>query len=479
MNLRFDAWILGVLLLGLGAAQALPAAAALLFGESPGPFLLAAGVAVVLGGGVAWLARTRDRVLRPRDAYVIVAGGWLLASLLGAIPYWASGVLAPVDAFFEAVAGFTTTGSTVMARIEDTDRSLLLWRAFTQWVGGMGIVLFAVAVLPLLGIGGMQLFRVEVPGPVKDKLRPRIAETARRLWAIYLGLTVAAGVALFLAGLSAFEAICHAFTAVATGGFSTRDASIGAFGSPLVEWILIAFMALAGINFLLHYRTLTAGPRSVVGDRELRYYGAVLLGAVLVVVWMVPGSQADSAVEALRHAAFSVVSITTTTGYGTADFEQWPALAQLVLLQLMILGGMAGSTSGGVKSLRVLIGFRALGATIEKLVHPRSVRTVKYGGRAVPDDVMATLWAFFTAYFVLAALATAVVAQAGYDVVTAVSAALTAMSNVGPGLGAIGPTDTFAHFPGHVKLALSACMLAGRLEIFTFLVVVMPGFWRR
>jgi len=472
VNLRFDAWILGVLLLGLGAAQVVPAAAALLFGEPPGPFLLAAGVAAVLGGGVAWLARTRDRVLRPRDAYVIVSGGWLLASLLGSIPYWASGVLAPVDAFFEAVAGFTTTGSTVMTRIEGTARSLLLWRAFTQWVGGMGIVLFAVAVLPLLGIGGMQLFRVEVPGPVKDKLRPR-------LWAIYLGLTVAAGVALFLAGLSGFEAICHAFTAVATGGFSTRDASIGAFGSSLVEWILIAVMTLAGINFLLHYRTLTAGPRSVLGDRELRYYATVLLGAVLVVVWLVPGSQAGSAAEALRHAAFSVVSIATTTGYGTANFEQWPALAQIVLLQLMILGGMAGSTSGGVKSLRVLIGFRALGATIEKLVHPRSVRTVKYAGRTVPDDVMATLWAFFTAYFVLAALAAAVVAQAGYDVVTAVSAALTAMSNVGPGLGAIGPTDTFAHLPGHVKLVLSACMLAGRLEIFTFLVVVMPGFWRR
>jgi trk system potassium uptake protein TrkH len=388
-------------------------------------------------------------------------------------------VRSPVDALFEAVSGFTTTGSTAMGGLADSSRALLLWRSLTQWVGGMGIILFAVAVLPLLGIGGMQLFRVEVPGPIKDKLRPRVIETARRLWAIYVGLTGLEWIALLAAGLGPFEAICHAFTTLATGGFSTRDASVGGFGSPAVEWVVIAFMTLAGVNFVLHYRLLTEGPRQAWRDAELRYYLGVLAVATLVILPLLPPDHANGAGEALRNALFNVVSVATTTGYGSVDFEAWPALAQLVLLQLMILGGMSGSTAGGVKSLRVLIGFRALGATMQKLVHPHAVRPVKYGGRAVPEDVVAGIWAFFTAYFATAALAAAVVAGAGYDVTTAVSAALTALGNVGPGLGEVGPFDNFTHLPSYAKLALSACMLAGRLELFTFLVLLQPGFWRR
>jgi trk system potassium uptake protein TrkH len=384
-----------------------------------------------------------------------------------------------VDAFFESVAGFTTTGSTVMPRIEGTARTLLLWRSFIQWVGGMGIILFTVAVLPLLGIGGMQLFRVEVPGPVKDKLRPRVIETARRLWAIYVGLTALEAGALWFAGMEAFEAICHAFTTLATGGFSTRDASVGGFGSPALEWIVIVFMALAGVNFVLHYRVVTLGAKGVRGDAELRYYAAVLAAATLMLLPFLPAEHASSPHESLRNALFAVVSVATTTGYGTTDFERWPAFAQFVLLQLMILGGMSGSTAGGVKSLRVLLGFRALGAAVDRLLHPHAVRPVKYGGRAVPDDVIAAIWAFFVAYFAIAALASALVAGFGYDLVTAVSAVLTTLGNVGPGLGAVGPFDNFAHFPDALKLLLSACMLAGRLEIFTFLVLLHPSFWRR
>jgi len=479
VNLRLDARVVGVLVALLGAFHGVPLGAALWFGESPWPWLASGAGAAFAGLAVRALSRPQSLALRPRDAYLVVAAGWLAASGVGAIPYLALGALGPVDALFESVSGFTTTGSTVMTGLEDAPRALLLWRALTQWVGGMGIILFAVAVLPLLGIGGMQLFRIEVPGPVKDKLRPRIIETARRLWAIYVGLTALQWGALRFAGMNGFEALCHSFTTLATGGFSTRDASIGAFASPAIEWIVIVFMLLAGINFVLLWRTLVEGPRVVSRDIELRYYAIVILVATLLIAPMLPAEHVGDVEERIRNALFGVVSVASTTGYGTVDFELWPALGQLVLLQLMILGGMAGSTAGGVKSLRVLIGFRAVGVAVKKLVHPRAVLPVKYGGRAVPEDVVAGVWAFFTAYFAIAALAAAIVASAGYDVTTAVSSALTAIGNVGPGLGEVGPYDNFANMPVQVKLVLAGCMLAGRLEVFTILVLLQPGFWRR
>jgi trk system potassium uptake protein TrkH len=479
VNPRLAAQIIGLLVAATGGTQILLVAVALAFGEPVLPYLGSGLLGVVFGAGLALPARPRERRLRPRDAYLIVAGSWLLVSLAGALPFVTTGVLGPLDAFFESVAGFTTTGSSAMTDIEAAPRTLLLWRAFTQWVGGMGIILFTIAILPLLGIGGMQLFRIEVPGPVTDKLRPRVIETARRLWAIYVGLTALEWLLLWLAGLSHFDAICHAFSTLATGGFSTRNASIGAYGSATVEWIVIVFMALAGVNFVVHYRVLTQGPRQLLRDGELRYYLAMLGAATLLVVAVLPAEHAGSLETSLRNGLFAVTSIATTTGFATVDFERWPALAQLVLLQLMILGGMAGSTAGGLKSLRVLIGFRSVAVAIAKLVHPHAVRPVKYARRAVPDDVVAGIWAFFTAYFAIAALAAAVITAAGYDIVTAVSAALTALGNVGPGLGAVGPADNFAHCPGGVKLVLAGCMLAGRLEVFTLLVLLQPAFWRR
>jgi trk system potassium uptake protein TrkH len=479
VNLRLDARIVGLLVAALAACQILLAGVALGFGDPPLPYLGSGALCLAAGLGLALPARPRERAIRPRDAFLVVGAAWILASLAGAVPFVTTGTLGPVDALFESVAGFTTTGSTVLPRVETAPATLLLWRSFTQWLGGMGIILFTVAVLPLLGIGGMQLFRVEVPGPVKDKIRPRVIQTARGLWVVYVGFTLAEWLALVAAGLSPFDALNHALTTLATGGFSTRDASIGAYASPAVEWIVLVFMAFAGVSFVLHYRLLTRGPAGIWRDAELRYYLAVLAAATLLVLPVLPAEQAPSAEAALRNALFSVVSIATTTGYGTVDLERWPALGQLVLLLLMILGGMSGSTAGGVKSLRVLIGFRALAVASWRLVHPHAVRHVKYGGRVVPDDVMGGIWAFFTAYFALAALATAVVAGAGYDLVTAVSAALTALGNVGPGLGAVGPFDNFSHFPAAVKLVLALCMLAGRLEIFTLLVLLAPAFWRR
>jgi trk system potassium uptake protein TrkH len=401
----------------------------------------------------------------------------VLASVFGSLPYDLTDTLEPIDSLFESVSGFTTTGSTVMLHTEGVPRALLLWRAITQWIGGMGIILFAVALMPLLGIGGMHLFKAEVPGPVADKLTPRIAETARRLWFIYVGFTAIEWIALVVAGMAPYQALCHALTTVSTGGFSTRDDSIGGFNSPLVEWIIIVFMVLASINFVIHYRLLTGRIRVALRDTELRYYLLLLAGATGVVIWAV--SDASEATS-VRVALFQVVSIATTTGYATTDFEKWPTLALLVILQLMFLGGMAGSTSGGVKSLRTLIGLRAMASIFNRFGHRSAVRhPVRYGGKAVPDRILAAIWAFFALYIMIVTAVALIVAAAGYDIVTAVTTALTAVGNVGPGLGEIGPFDNFAHFPAVVKLTLCGAMVAGRLELFTILVIFSSDFWRR
>lgn len=477
MNPLLDLKILGWLLVGLGGIQVVPGLVALGYGEPALAYFGSAAVAVLGGLPLALSVRPTDRRMRPRDGFLVVGVGWGLASLFGALPYVLADVLTPVDALFESVAGFTTTGSTVLTRIADAPHALLLWRSLTQWLGGMGIIVFAVAIVPLLGIGGMQLFKAEVPGPVASKLTPRIAVTARRLWLIYAGFTAAACASYLALGLGPFDAVNHALTTLATGGFSTRDASIAAFGSPALEWAVTGFMTLAGINFVLHYRVLSGRPGALLRDAELRYFALVLGSATVAIAWLLvrePGAEG-----ALRRAAFQVVSIATTTGYGSADYEPWPGLAQFILLQLMVLGGMAGSTAGGLKSLRALILIRTLRSAVARAVHPHAVRTVKYAGAPVPEDVLASVGTFLTAYLLIFLAGAVVVAAAGYDVLTATSASLTAIGNVGPGFGAVGPTDHFAHLPGYAKLTLCAAMLAGRLEIFTVLVLFSRPFWTR
>jgi trk system potassium uptake protein TrkH len=479
MNALLVSNLLGWLLIGLGTVQLVPVVAAALLGESVLPYAASAVAALAFGLPVALATRPTDRRLRAREGFLVVGMAWFLASLFGALPYQLAGVLPAPDAIFEAASGFTTTGSTTMSGIEGSPLALLLWRSMTQWLGGMGIIVFAIAVMPLLGVGGMQLFKAEMPGPVASKLTPRVAETARRLWMVYLGLTVAESVCLVLAGMSPFEAVCHSFTTLSTGGFSTRNSSIGAFGSPLIEWILIVFMTLGGVNFVLHYQVITGRISEVLRDGELRYYAAILLGAATLVfaaLW----SPGRDVLAFARTSLFQVVSLATTTGYATADFEVWPGLAILVLLQLMILGGMAGSTAGGVKSLRTLIGLKALSSALIHQLHPQAVsKPVRFDGVRVHDDVMAGIWTFFTAYALILLVVAALVAAAGYDVLTAISAALTTVGNVGPGLGEIGPYDHFAHFPSHLKLILALAMIAGRLEIFTVVVLFHPEFWRR
>jgi len=478
MNPRLDLYIVGWLLGLTGGFQIVPLLVALAYGEAPAPYIASAALSFVAGAALVWSTRVRDWSVRPRDGYLIVAAGWIAVSAFGCLPYVFAGVAGPIDAFFESVSGFTTTGSTVLTGLDSMPHGLLLWRSFTQWLGGMGIILFTIALLPLLGIGGMQLFKAEVPGPIKDKIRPRLVETARQLWLIYFGVTAAECLLLVLAGLSFFDAVCHSMTTLATGGFSTRDASIGAFESPAVEWIITIFMLIAGMNFVLHYRVLAGRGREVLRDAELRYFLVVVAVATAMVTLVLLGEETESGV-AFRHAAFQVASIISTTGFVSTDFELWPPFTHVVLLVLMMLGGMSGSTSGGIKSLRALLGFRAFRATFGRLLHPRAVRSVKYGGRAVNEEVLSSIWAFLTAYYLIAATSAAVITLWGYDLETAISASLTALGNVGPGIGEVGAFDNFSHFPAPVKLLMAFCMLAGRLEVFTLLVILSPGFWRR
>lgn len=478
MNFRFCAYLLGWLLL-LGAAfLILPLGAALLFGESTLPFVSAIVFAAVSGGVTVRHLKPTSRRIHPRDGFLVVGGAWILISLIGAIPYLVSGALGPVDAIFESVSGITTTGSTIIDDVTVLPKALILWRAMSQWLGGMGIILFTIAILPLLGIGGMQLFKAEVPGPVADKVQPRLANTARSLWGIYLGLTALEWLLLKLAGMSGYEALCHSFTTLATGGFSTRNTSVGEFGSPLIEWIIVFFMLTAGINFVLHYRVLVGRGREVLKDAELRYFLAVVVGvtAVLTLIVHEPGK---GVFDSLRLAAFQTISLLTTTGYATTDFELWPTLALMMVVVLLILGGMSGSTGGGIKSLRTLLAFRSLRVTLHRLIHPHAIRPVKYGGVVVEESILSGIWAFLTAYILLAFLGAMVVAAHGYDVLTSLTASLTAIGNVGPGLGQVGAYDNFAHFPGLVKVSLAVLMLFGRLEIFTLLALLTREFWRR
>jgi trk system potassium uptake protein TrkH len=479
MNLLLATQLLGWLLTFVGLFQLLPIAAALLYGDPVVPYVVSAMVAVAIGLPIALGVRPESLRIRPRDGFVIVSCAWLLASTFGAIPYVTTGVLGPVDALFESISGFTTTGSTTLPFIDGQPKALLLWRSLTQWLGGMGIVVFMVALMPLLGIGGMQLFKAEVTGPVKEKVRPRVAQTARRLWAIYVGLTAAEWLALKLAGMSGFDALCHSFSTLSTGGFSPRDASLGAYDSAAIHWVVVVFMFLAGVNFVLHYRVLTGRGREVLRDTELRYYGLLsvaVCAALGILIWRADLYASGTA----RIAAFQGVSLLTGTGFSTVHFERWPSLALVIIMWLMVLGGMAGSTCGGVKSLRVLLGLGALRSSFSLVGHRNAVRPpVRFGGKPVPPEVVDGVWSFFAAYFLLILVAACVVAASGVDVVTSLSAALTAMGNVGPALGQLGPFDHFGVLPTAPKLFLAFCMLAGRLELFTLLVLFNPGFWRR
>ncbi len=539
--------VMGALLFALGAALVAPAAVGLAYGEASWWSFAATAAGALVGGAALWAAFRPRKELTVREGFAIVALAWLVLSLVGALPFTLAGVLERyTDAVFETMSGFTTTGATILGgadtpAIEALPNAFLFWRSLTHWLGGMGIIVLTIAVLPLLGVGGMQLFKAEVPGPSADKLTPRVRETAKRLWAIYVALTVVE-VLLLLPAMSLFDAVNHAMATLATGGFSTENGSVGQYGSAYVDWVITVFMVLAGMNFALHYQLLHRNVRGVWRNEELRAYAAILAGATLLLtlaLWQpatavlpgevtiagevvttvtpntesggvvtdveqvesadraggedigggaeaeAPGPPASRVVRyesfgtAFRYAAFQAASIITTTGFGTADYEVWPPLATVLLFALFFVGGMAGSTGGGVKVVRVVLILKNSFRELRQLIHPSAILPLRLDHRVVPEGIVRNVLSFIVFYVGLIGVGTLIMAFLGLDLLSAFSATFSCVGNVGPAFGAFGPTETYTPIPVAGKWVLTLLMMAGRLELFTVLLLLTPSFWKR
>lgn len=452
-------------------------------------FLWTALIALAVGAVLYRTFRTTEEMTY-REGFAIVTFGWLAYAFFGGLPYLLAevrGVQHFADAFFEAMSGFSTTGATVIRGLEHAPPSILFWRALTQWLGGMGMIVLSLAILPFLGVGGMQLFEAESPGPTKDRLSPRIQDTAKVLWGVYVILTLAEVCLLWLGGMTVFESLCHALTTMATGGFSTRDASIAAFGT-YAHVVTGLFMLLGGVNFSLHFYALRGQPGRYWQSEEFRFYLALIAAStvLITVVNVLASGLPGHALIKLRDAAFQTISLITTTGFVTADFETWPAMAQYTLVGLMFVGGCAASTGGGIKVVRILLLGKHAHLQISRLIHPREIRSLKLDHKPVSREVVQSVLGFFALFmgaFCLGSLLMAGIlparADGSADLVTAGTAVVSALGNVGPGLGTVGPIETYTHLPGAAKLVLAICMLVGRLEVFTVLVLFFPSFWRR
>jgi len=496
MNVRLTLRIQGGLLLFLGGALLTPVPLSLWY-RRPGEvhdgglwaFLGAALVTLAVGGVLHRFVDARGEMTH-REGFGIVTFAWILYTVFGSLPLLladVTGIDTPIDAFFEAASGFSTTGATVVTNLEGQPKSILFWRAMTHWLGGMGFIVLSLAILPLLGVGGMQLYEAEAPGPTKDRLRPRIQDTAKYLWSVYVLMTLAEILLLWAGEMDLFDAVCHAFASMATGGFSTRDASIAAYGS-YTHVVIGVFMFLAGANFSLHYYAFQGHLRHYWRSEEFRFYLAIVAASTAVITALIaleprmPGNL----LTRLRDAAFQTISLVSTTGFVTADFEKWPAMAQYVLVALMFVGGSAGSTAGSMKVLRLLLVLKHVYLQISRLIHPHEVRSLKLDGVPVSREVMQGVLGFFVLFMAIYLLAAVVMAgllpansDGSADLVTAATAVISALGNVGPGLGTVGPTETYTHIPALGKFVLALCMLVGRLELFTVMVLFFPSFWRK
>jgi len=479
MNFPVIIKALGLLYLILATAMVVPWIAGIYLKEVTGNiFGLSAGLIALLGFLMFWLCRKASGKLGSRGAIVLVALVWTSFTLIGAVPFYLSGDFGNIpDAIFESASGFTTTGATVATNIEGLSAPVLLWRSLIQFLGGMGVIVLSIAILPLVGVGGMELYRAEAPGPKTDKISARISETARALWIIYVLFTVIAGITYFALGMSAFDALNHALTTMATGGFSTKANSIAGFNSSAIEIAATIFMLIGGINFVLHLRLFVRGDTEIVRDSELRFYLALFLVCTILITLSVWRDQAGSIIEALRLAAFQVASIISSTGYVTYDYILWSPFAQLVILNLMVVGGCAGSTSGGLKCIRLMMLFKQGVRELHQMLHPRAVIPLTKGGASVSNATASAIFAHACLFVFIIIITSLFQTAMGIDIVTAISTSVSAVANMGPALGDAGPMLSYAGFPDFIKLLLSGCMIVGRLELFTILVMFTSDFW--
>lgn len=479
MDLRATLRVLGGLLVFLGIALLAPIPFSLWFRDGQAiAFVLSACVSASVGAGLLFSYRS-ERGIGFREGFAIVTLGWLSYAIFGSLPFLFSGAIpSPIDAFFESMSGFTTTGASVIRDFDAVPESIFFWRATTHWLGGMGIIVLSLAILPFLRVGGMQLFDAEAPGPTTDRLFPRIQTTAKVLWGVYFLFTFAEVLLLLLGGMGFYEAVCHSFATMATGGFSTESASIGAYPSLFIRWTVTFFMLLAGISFSLHLLALRGRVRAYWRSEEFRFYLGTLLAASAI-IFLFNRSLYDGIHANACDSAFTVVSIATTTGFCTADYENWHVLAQYVLVVLMFFGGCAGSTGGGIKNARILLIIKQAYVQVFRLIHPRGVRVLKLDHKPVPDEIVRSVLGFFALYIGIFVAASLAMAALGLDLVTAGGAVVACLSNIGPGLGEVGPAGHYGEIGGAGKTILSICMLLGRLEILTVLVLFFPSFWRK
>lgn len=424
--------------------------------------------------------KARNKYIRPKDGLAIVSIGWVLVSIFGALPLYLSGSTPTyIDALFEIVSGFTTTGATIIQNVEILPLGILFWRSFTHWIGGMGILVFTLVLLPALGIGGFQLFKAESPGPIAGKIAPRIKDTAKILYGIYFTITIIQVIFLKLGGMSLFDSLVYTFGSVGTGGFATKNGSVGAYNSNYIHFIIGLFTILAGVNFSIYYSLFKGRWKEILQDEELRLYFLIIITATIAIAINLYKSSYSSLGLALKDSFFQVGSIITTTGYSTVDFDLWPTFSKAILFLLMFIGGCAGSTAGGMKVIRILIIFKLIKREVLKIFHPRAVSPVKLNTKVLPSETIAGIYSFAGLYIALFALSTILISLEGVDLISAMSSIAATLGNIGPGLGFVGPTRTFFGYSQITKLFLSLLMLLGRLELFTVIALLAPKNWKR
>ena len=481
MNFKVILHIIGFLLLLTGSLMLTAIPFSIYYKTDDIPAILISGISTSFFGFMLWfLTRKNDnREIKKREGYLIVSLGWIVMSLFGTLPFIIYGSIPSfTDAFFETMSGFTTTGASILTDIEALPHGLLFWRSMTHWIGGMGIIVLSLAILPILGIGGMQLYQAEVAGPTKDKIHPRVRETAKRLWAIYFILTMAETVLLLFGGMNLFDALCHSFGTLATGGFSTKNNSIAFYQSPFIEYVIIVFMFLGGTNFALHYFALHGRLSFYFKDSEFRFYFTFILitvGLTTLYLFLINDQTLESA---FRHSAFSIMTILSSTGFVTVDYEKWAPFFTHFFLFLLLFGACAGSTSGGVKMVRYQLLLKNSLLELKRLIHPSAVLPVRQNGRTISPDIITKVAAFVLMYLAIFGLSSLIMSILGLEITSAMGSVAACMGNIGPGLGSTGPVTNFSSVPDPGKWLLSFDMLLGRLELYTVLMILRPSFWR-
>ena len=482
MRWNYVFYMIGILTFFLGVLMAIPLLCGLYYNDQSVAALMKSMAITTAVGALLYICfrGPKTEYLSQREGMAIVAIGWTAVGLFAALPFYWSGVFDVfVDAFFESVSGFSTTGASVMTDIEAISKGILLWRSLIQWLGGMGIIVLSVAILPFLGVGGMQLYKAEVPSPVPDKLKPRISDSAKILWKVYALMSLAELLMLMIGGMGFYDSLCHTLTTLPTGGFSTKNLSIAHYNSVYFDVVVMIFMVLAGINFSLHYQFLKGNSLAFWKDSECRFFLAVVIVLTLVVSFNIHGAVYQSIGDSLRFGSFQVISIVTTTGFATADYNQWPAMSKLIILLCMFIGASAGSTGGGMKCMRIMCCFKCCYKELFNLLHPHAVTTVKIGGKTVSDDVIRSILGFLALYVGIFALCSVLLAGMGVDLATSISAVAASIGNIGPGFNLVGPAGNYAEIPAMGKWLLVWCMLLGRLEIYTVIIFLVPEFWRK